>query len=610
MMKRPAKVPSKAPAAIRNLTVAMVVFSGFIAAHAAEVPSDVLAQTSPSASPSVKPNVGKPGPAKEVDRKRFQHPDTSMLEFLMAELASQRGGAETASSMMISLARRTNDAAIAKRAFEVAGRSGRLAEARAAAALWSELDPEGPAAGYLADFLANEGSLEAASLAVQKMLQTSGNSAPYLMQLNVFFARFPDKKLVREQIEKIATQYPNAAEAQYARTWAAYIVGDYTTANTHADNAMRLKPGWDRGGMAKMAVLKKAAADDKKKQSTNSLPKLTPLDFAQSFLQKNPKANDMRQIYARELAAEKRYAEAREQYKILTTERKDDSQLIVALGLLEQQLGNFTEAEMQLRKALTFAVNDEDMIYQSLAQIAEAKKDHAQAIEWLKRIDGPGQPMAQRQIAILMSKTEGLEKAREYLSQIPRDSKLEKISHALVEAQLFRDAKQLKSAFEALDQATNEFPDEVELLYDRAMAAERIDKLDVMERDLRKVIKLKPEFAHAYNALGYSLVERNLRLDDAKVLLEKAVALAPDDAFIIDSLGWLYYRTGNLQEAQKQLEMAYALRPDPEIAAHLSEVLNARGDSEAAKALLANALKKNPEHEALQSAANKLKLKP
>jgi tetratricopeptide (TPR) repeat protein len=143
------------------------------------------------------------------------------------------------------------------------------------------------------------------------------------------------------------------------------------------------------------------------------------------------------------------------------------------------------------------------------------------------------------------------------------------------------------------------YPDSFELLYDRAMAAERIDRLDVLEADLRRVIKMKPDYAHAYNALGYTLADKTKRFAEAKDLIEKAYKLSPDDPFILDSLGWVYFRMGNMNEAIKNLQTAYGQRPDPEIAAHYGEVPWSAGNRDEARKIWNAALSENPNHESL-----------
>jgi Flp pilus assembly protein TadD len=170
-----------------------------------------------------------------------------------------------------------------------------------------------------------------------------------------------------------------------------------------------------------------------------------------------------------------------------------------------------------------------------------------------------------------------------------------------------RDAKQWKETFDMLSAAVKEYPDSYEILYDRAMAAERLDRLDVAEADLRRVIKMKPDYAHAYNALGYTLAEKTNRLAEAKTLIEQAVKLSPEDPFILDSLGWVNYRQGNLEVALKILQNAYGQRADPEIAAHLGEVLWKVGQRDEARKVWRTALAENPEHETLLAVIQKFK---
>ncbi len=176
-----------------------------------------------------------------------------------------------------------------------------------------------------------------------------------------------------------------------------------------------------------------------------------------------------------------------------------------------------------------------------------------------------------------------------------------------IEAQLLRDAKAWRDTYEMLSKAVAEFPDSFELLYDRAMAAERVDRIDVLEKDLRRVIQLKPDYAHAYNALGYTLADRTDRLEEAQALIEKAVKLSPEDPFILDSLGWVQYRRGNLDDALRSLKAAYGSRPDPEIAAHLGEVLWTLGRRDEASKLWKAALTQNPDHETLLAVIQKFK---
>jgi tetratricopeptide (TPR) repeat protein len=177
----------------------------------------------------------------------------------------------------------------------------------------------------------------------------------------------------------------------------------------------------------------------------------------------------------------------------------------------------------------------------------------------------------------------------------------------LAEAQLLRDVNQHAEALKLLSQALESQPDQPELLYERALTAERLEKYDVLEADLTRLISVKPDHAHAYNALGYSFADRNVRLEEAKKLIEKAMVLAPDDLFIVDSLGWTYYRMGDYPRALETLRRAWKGRPDAEIGAHLGEVLWVSGDKAEAERIWEEAVRNAPDNEALQKTIKRLK---
>jgi tetratricopeptide (TPR) repeat protein len=176
----------------------------------------------------------------------------------------------------------------------------------------------------------------------------------------------------------------------------------------------------------------------------------------------------------------------------------------------------------------------------------------------------------------------------------------------LAEAQLLRDAKQEKEAFGVVDQALDKLPNNPDLLYDHAMLAEKLDRVDILESSLRKLIRIKPDHAHAYNALGYTLADRNQRLEEAQELIVQALKLSPDDAFIMDSMGWVLFRQGKGEEGLKYLQRAYSIRPDAEIAAHLGEVLWALGRRDEARKVWDEALKKTPDNDVLTKTVQRL----
>src|SRR5204863_7421240 len=177
----------------------------------------------------------------------------------------------------------------------------------------------------------------------------------------------------------------------------------------------------------------------------------------------------------------------------------------------------------------------------------------------------------------------------------------------VAEAQLLRDANRSKDAFALLGEALGREPDQPELLYDYALTAEKLERFDLLEENLRKLIKVRPDHAHAYNALGYSFAERNLRLPEARKLIEKALELAPEDDYIIDSMGWVQYREGDLKGAAATMRRAYSGRPDAEIGAHLGEVLWQMGQRDEARRVWDEALKTAPDNETLLKTIKKFR---
>ena len=217
---------------------------------------------------------------------------------------------------------------------------------------------------------------------------------------------------------------------------------------------------------------------------------------------------------------------------------------------------------------------------------------------------------AQVRSAQILVRQGKLTEARQRLATAPAGTEEERIQLLISEGALLREAKQADVAFNLLDSALTKNPEQPDLLYETALLAEKLGKMDILESRLRKLIKLRPDSAQAYNALGYSFAERNIKLTEARELIDQALILQPDDPFILDSLGWVIYRQGDLPRALAYLEQAYAKRDDPEVAAHIGEVLWALGRKEDAKRFLKEAHQKNPDNESLSAAAKKFSPEP
>jgi tetratricopeptide (TPR) repeat protein len=276
------------------------------------------------------------------------------------------------------------------------------------------------------------------------------------------------------------------------------------------------------------------------------------------------------------------------------------------------QQNDFDAAESNFKAYLSAIEDDEDRdangAYFNLGAVAEERKDFTGAVTWYDRVDGNARLTAQLRAATSQAKAGRQDDAVKRLqAQKPRNDD-ERARIAMTQAQIQRDGGQQQAAFATLDAALKQSPEQPDLLYDWALAIEKQGKFDEMEKALRRVIELKPDAAHAYNALGYSLADRNIRLEEAKQLIEKAVNLQPDDPYIMDSLGWVQYRLGRLDEALKTLRAAYAKKPDAEIGAHLGEVLWVSGKRDEAEKFWREARSKDANNETLKSTLARYKV--
>ena len=269
--------------------------------------------------------------------------------------------------------------------------------------------------------------------------------------------------------------------------------------------------------------------------------------------------------------------------------------------MLSLELRDYPLAEQQFKRLLQLPFREPNLARLYLGQIAEDTKRHSEAADWYRQVtEGEQYLPAQIRLATALFKGGDLAAARNALQTATPDNPQQRVQLQLAESQLLRDANRPQEAYEFIERALANEPNNIELLYDFAMVAEKLDRVDVMEANLRKVIGINPKHAHAHNALGYSLAERNVRLDEARKLIEQALELIPNDYYIIDSLGWVLYRQGDLAGARRELERAFKGRPDAEIAAHLGEVIWMMGDRASAEKLWREALALTPDNDVLK----------
>jgi tetratricopeptide (TPR) repeat protein len=533
-----------------------------------------------------------------TERRKLQRDasrEQAMFQYLLSEIASQRGQSALAIDGMIDLARRTGDARLARRAVEIGFQQNNRPKAMEAATLWLTLEPKSDLARQaMAVLLVNQGSLEAAKDSLKTFLADKEKAPAIYLELNALLARFPDRPAVLATIRELAALQPQLPQAALAVAVALATQRESVAAMDEARRALTLAPTFQPAAILIGQLLRESA------------PEQAGPHF-ESFLVANPGANEVRLAYARYLVGERQYDAAFKQYEQLATALPNDPEIPYAQGLLALQTQRLDVAEAALRKTLSMDLRDRNPVMMSLGQVEEARKNWDAALEWYRLVEGDEHFVNSRvRMSAVMVKIGGLDAARKFLRDSADELGNQAVPMILAESQLLRDARQNKEAIEVLTAGLKRFPDNLDLLYDRAMVREKADDVAGMEADLRAIIRLKPDHAHAYNALGYSFAERNIRLPEALELIRKAVALAPRDGFILDSLGWVHYRLNQLPEALDALRKAFALRNDPEIAAHLGEVLLVVGQKDEARRVLESTRAIHPDSPVIEAVLRKL----
>jgi len=557
-------------------------------------PGDEQSEQPAAQASGLKPRVVVRPTAKPPVLPNQELSQPILFKMLLAEIALQRGQNNVAVQSYLELTRETKDPRIAQRATAIAYETRFFGVALETAGIWLAADPESvQARQVLAALLVNQSRLADAQPHLEKSLAADKENIGHnFLQLNTLLARHPDKAAVLQLTQNLAKPYPTLPEAHYSIAQAAWAAGQGPLALAEIREALRLRPEWEQAALFQGQLLQRTSNAD-------------ALAYYRGYLQSYPRAMDVRLNYARLLVTDKQYPEARTEFQALLREFPNNPDVTMAVGLLSLQLNDYDAAETQLLHALDTNYKDPDAVRFYLGQTNEERKRFDEALRWYGSINGGEQYVpARSRYASILAKQGKLADARKYLQDAARNAQ-ERMQLTQAEAQLLRDANEYQAAFDVLSQALEKNPDSPELLYDEAMAAEKIDRIDVLESNLRKVIQLKPDYAHAYNALGYTFADRNTRLPEAYTLIEQALKLAPDDPFIMDSMGWVLYRMSQNDASITFLKRALELRPDAEIAAHLGEVLWAAGRHDEARKIWTSALKDNPANEVLLATVKK-----
>jgi len=361
-----------------------------------------------------------------------------------------------------------------------------------------------------------------------------------------------------------------------------------------AERALALRTDWERAALLKAEFIAQQRPED-------------ATTYLEQFIAANPEAKAATGALAQMYVEQNRLGDARAVFQRLWDGDRSAREYEFGVAVISMQMKDWSTAEalfLDLKRA-NYGENGSVELY--LAQISDEKGRYQEAIERYKAVpEGQRAWIAKLRVAAMMGKLGNVADARRYLADLPAVTIDQRVQVRQAEAQLLRDANDNQGAYDVLVQALVEYPDSPELLYDTAMAAEKLDRIDDAEARLRRVVELKPNDAQALNGLGYTLVDRTTRVAEGFALIERAHKLAPDDSFILDSMGWALFRLGRYSESETYLRRAFKERPDAEIAAHLGEVLWAKGEHERAQEIWQSQLKTSPDNPVLLETVRRL----
>ena len=532
-------------------------------------------------------------------------------QLLLGEMNVRSGAPGSGFSIILDAARKTKDPLVFQRAVDVALQSRSGDAALQAAQAWKSAIPESSEANrYLLQILLALNRLDEAGQALSVSIRElpANERATAIASIPRVFGRVQDKKLAADTVEKALQaalrQAPTSASA-------------WTTVGRMRREAGQLALAVEA---TRQALLADATASGPLVLAL-SLVSAAPTELWPLVHQamRGPVPPDLRLGYARLLIGQLSYTQALEQLEKINTDEPTFGDAWWVHGLLLMETGQWQLAEQKLLKHVGLAPTLQDKgasaglaeSLMALAQIAQRKGQWTQAQQWLAQVPADADPikLASRQ-ADLLSQQGRLDEARLTLERIRANTPELVIRKALVQSQWLRDNKQAANAYALVKKTLTQHPQNTELMSELAMVSEKLKRYDEMEALLRELMKRKPDDPHAFNALGYSLADRNIRLPEARELIVRALQLAPNDAYIQDSLGWVAFRQGNLAEALQLLQTAYKAKPDAEIAAHLGEVLWVMGQRDAAAVVWREGLLLKPDNETLAETLKRFQFKP
>jgi Flp pilus assembly protein TadD len=552
---------------------------------AANEPAEVVAETETVRDESFAPET----------LSRMPLTNDLLLRFLVAEVSLQRGRTALSAQTWHDLANRTHDPRVARRATEVAVGAGQLGLAQETAQQWIAAAPNSVGARQiLLTLLIRADRIEDAKLHIEALLAAKPeDAASFFMQMHLLWDKTTDRKVAWKLTDELTQKYPQLPEAHFARAVAMANQERFNDALAELSIALAARPNWETAIQYKAQLL------------ANQSPAAS-VEFLEKTIKDNPMSLTLRNSLARQLVAAQRLPEALQVYQEILKLQGNNLDALIGSGLIALQQRDFDTAYSNISAAIKQNPRNVDNLRYYLGQISEERYRFDEALSWYSQVGGDFAALAKKRMPRVLARLGRTEEARKAIAALPSDTEQAKVERIQMEAQLYREARNYKKGVEILSKGLVTYPQSTDLVYDRALLADMQGDYALAESDLRKYVELMPANAQGMNALGYTLLTRTTKLSEAEVLLEQAIALEPDSPVILDSLGWLRYKQGKLQEASTLLKRAYSKLAEPDVAAHLAEVLWQLGEKTEAKKLIDAAVLIDAKNETLLETIQRL----
>ena len=520
--------------------------------------------------------------------------DDLMFDILLAEIAGQRGAMETSVPHYLQAALSAQDPRVAERAVQIASFAKQYDAAERAAHRWVELDPDSIEARKALIALAlHSGDKDEVITQLDFLLALTDDTEEGYSLATTILAHEEDKEAALEAMEKLVAHNPDNPYAWMALSRVAVAAEQLDQALEAIDKALAVSPDLESAILVKAQILVRM---ERKAEATQLLA---------DAVDKHPENTHLHFAYGRMLLDGEDLAGARSQFAMVVKLEPDNPDGLYSLALLELETGQYKAGEKHLKQLIELDEGVQNAYYY-LGYAKLKQGDDAAALDWYSKVEsGDYWSQAQLRVAEILVRQGNVAAMQSHMRVLRQKDPTQSVTYYLLEGQVLSDAELYKEAYDLYGEALQASPDNGDLLYAHSLAAERLGKLKIAERDMRRILELDPDNVRTLNALGYTLADRTDRYEEALVYINRAYEQKPDDPAIIDSLGWVHFRLGNLDEARRHLQRAWDLSKDSEIGAHLGEVMWAQGDREAARAIWETSRQSSPDNRMLLEVINR-----